>query len=97
MGAEVTTLTDISIRSMTYEIYEVIGARRADTKEGSWEGAYIACRSSVGTKAAFFENNVEYTPSPTFNWEQLVYQYTTFIAKGYKPMSRDDIKKPSGI
>jgi len=90
-------LSDLTFTSMKCDVYEIIGARKRSTKEGTLTGAFIACRSSRGIRASYFDNDREYGVSINMTWENLLKEYNQYLFQGFVAMSRNDIQKTSNL
>lgn len=75
-----------------------IGLRKPGTKEGTWTGAYVAGAESLlgPIFEAVFEDGKDFVAAHR-SWFPVYRAKAEFIKQGWKPMTRQDIRKTSGI
>ncbi len=75
----------------------VIGLRKPNTDIGTWNGAFVCGNDSqYGLFAAMFDNNSDFIYHPE-TIEHIISNYNTCLLKNWTPMTKEDIKKTSGI
>lgn len=79
--------------------HTVEGLRKPGTDIGSWQGAWVVSQLSDGSiSTAVFQDGRDYVSGRNkITWAMINEMRSLYLGKGWKPMTRDDIRSTSGI
>lgn len=76
-------------------VKRVIGCRMPDSAPGTWTGAFVGVETDKRTINAMFIDRKDYVGDS--NWPEIERVYAGLLGEGWKPMTREDIRKTSGV